>query len=226
MPDHPQFCLASMGNYLFKTDCLVREVVQDAANEDSVHDFGKSIITELYKHSRVFVYDFAQNVVPGLDEKERGYWRDVGNIDIYFQANMDLIEVDPTFNLYNNQWPIYTVNQNDPPAKFVFADVEKKRVGYATDSLVSDGCIISGGHVNRTVLSPKVRINSFSEVTDSILFENVEIGRHCRIRRAIIDKNVLIPPEMTIGYNLDEDRARFHVTEGGVVVIPKGMKVA
>ncbi len=226
MPDRPDLCLASMGNYLFKTDCLVREVVQDAANEDSTHDFGKSIISELYKHSRVFVYDFAQNVVPGQDEKERGYWRDVGNLDVYYQANIDLVEVHPTFNLYNNQWPIFTANQNDPPAKFVFADVEKKRVGYATDSLVSDGCIISGAHVNRSVLSPKVRVNSFSEVTDSILFENVEIGRHCKIRRAIIDKNVIIPPEMTIGSNLDEDRAHFHVTEGGVVVIPKGMKVS
>jgi len=226
MSDRPNFCLASMGNYLFNTECLVREVVQDAGNEESAHDFGKSILGELYKHSRVFVYDFAQNLVPGQDEKERGYWRDVGNLDVYYQANMDLVDVHPTFNLYNNQWPIYTANQNDPPAKFVFADVENKRVGYATDSLVSDGCIISGGHVNRSVLSPKVRINSFSEVTDSILFENVEIGRHCRIRRALIDKNVMIPPEMTIGYQPEEDRARFQVTEGGVVVIPKGMKVS
>jgi glucose-1-phosphate adenylyltransferase len=180
----------------------------------------------MYKKNRVFVYDFAQNVVPGQEPKEQGFWRDVGNIDVYYQSNMDLVEVDPIFNLYNDRWPIYTQPNNFPPAKFVFADRENNRVGNATDSLVSEGCIISGGHVNRSVLSPKVRINSFSEVQESILFENVTIGRRCRIRRAIIDKNVEIPPGMTIGYDLEEDKRRFHVTSGGVVVIPKGMKVA
>ncbi|MFE8596137.1 glucose-1-phosphate adenylyltransferase [Archangium violaceum] len=226
MPGNPKYCLASMGNYLFSTEQLVKEVVRDAANEGSVHDFGKSIISELYKREPVYVYDFAQNVIVGQEEKERGYWRDVGNIDTYFQSNMDLVEVNPVFNLYNDRWPIYTQPNNFPPAKFVFADRENHRVGHSTDSLVSEGCIISGGHVNRSVLSPKVRVNSFSEVQDSILFENVTIGRRCRIRRAIIDKNVEIPPGMTIGYDLDEDRRRFHVTSGGVVVIPKGMKVA
>ncbi|PTL79392.1 glucose-1-phosphate adenylyltransferase [Vitiosangium sp. GDMCC 1.1324] len=226
MPGNPRYCLASMGNYLFSTDSLVKEVVRDAADEASAHDFGKSIISELYKREAVFVYDFAQNVVAGQESKERGYWRDVGNIDTYYQSNMDLVEVDPVFNLYNDRWPIYTQPNNFPPAKFVFADRENNRVGHATDSLVSEGCIISGGHVNRSVLSPKVRVNSFSEVQDSILFENVTIGRRCRIRRAIIDKNVEIPPGMTIGYDLEEDRRRFHVTPGGVVVIPKGMKVA
>ncbi|WPB74751.1 glucose-1-phosphate adenylyltransferase [Archangium violaceum] len=226
MPGNPKYCLASMGNYLFSTEQLVKEVVRDAANEGSVHDFGKSIISELYKREPVYVYDFAQNVIAGQEEKERGYWRDVGNIDTYYQSNMDLVEVNPIFNLYNDRWPIYTQPNNFPPAKFVFADRENHRVGHSTDSLVSEGCIISGGHVNRSVLSPKVRVNSFSEVQDSILFENVTIGRRCRIRRAIIDKNVEIPPGMTIGYDLDEDRRRFHVTSGGVVVIPKGMKVA
>jgi len=226
MPGNPGMCLASMGNYLFTTDALVQEVVRDAANEESVHDFGKSIISEMYKRARVYVYDFEQNVVPGQDAKERGYWRDVGSLDSYYQANMDLVEVDPTFNLYNDQWPIYTENHNFPPAKFVFADREHNRVGNATDSLISEGCIISGGHTHRSVLSPKVRVNSFSEVLESILFENVEIGRHCKIRRAIIDKNVDIPPGMTIGYDPEEDRQHFQVTESGVVVIPKGMKVA
>ena len=226
MPGNPKMCLASMGNYLFSTDLLVKEVVRDAADEGSAHDFGKSIISELYKREPVYVYDFAQNVIAGQEEKERGYWRDVGNIDTYYQSNMDLVEVDPTFNLYNDKWPIYTHVNNYPPAKFVFADKEHDRVGSATDSLVSEGCIISGGRVHRSVLSPKVRVNSFSEVQDSILFENVTIGRRCRIRRAIIDKNVEIPPGMTIGYDLEEDRRRFHVTSGGVVVIPKGMKVA
>ncbi len=226
MPGNPKMCLASMGNYLFSTDSLVKEVVRDAADEASAHDFGKSIISQLYKHEPVYVYDFAKNTIAGQEEKERGYWRDVGNIDTYYQSNMDLVEVEPIFNLYNDRWPMYTQPNNLPPAKFVFADRENKRVGHATDSLVSEGCIISGGSVNRSVLSPKVRVNSFSEVEDSILFENVTIGRRCRIRRAIIDKNVEIPPGMTIGYDLDEDRRRFHVTSGGVVVIPKGMKVA
>ncbi|HZH76371.1 MAG TPA: glucose-1-phosphate adenylyltransferase, partial [Archangium sp.] len=226
MPGNPKMCLASMGNYLFSTDSLVKEVVRDSADEASAHDFGKSIISQLYKHEPVYVYDFAKNTIAGQEEKERGYWRDVGNIDTYYQSNMDLVEVDPIFNLYNDRWPMYTQPNNLPPAKFVFADRENKRVGAATDSLVSAGCIISGGQVNRSVLSPKVRVNSFSEVEDSILFENVTIGRRCRIRRAIIDKNVEIPPGMTIGYDLEEDRRRFHVTSGGVVVIPKGMKVA
>ncbi|HZH17701.1 MAG TPA: glucose-1-phosphate adenylyltransferase [Archangium sp.] len=226
MPGNPKMCLASMGNYLFSTDLLVKEVVRDAADESSAHDFGKSIISELYKREPVYVYDFAQNTIAGQEEKERGYWRDVGNIDTYYQSNMDLVEVDPVFNLYNDRWPIYTQPNNFPPAKFVFADREHNRVGNSTDSLVSEGCIISGGQVHRSVLSPKVRVNSFSDVQDSILFENVTIGRRCRIRRAIIDKNVEIPPGMTIGYDLEEDRRRFHVTPDGVVVIPKGMKVA
>jgi glucose-1-phosphate adenylyltransferase len=226
MPGNPKMCLASMGNYLFSTDSLVKEVVRDAADEASAHDFGKSIISQLYKHEPVYVYDFAQNTIAGQEEKERGYWRDVGNIDTYYQSNMDLVEVDPIFNLYNDRWPMYTQPNNLPPAKFVFADREHNRVGHATDSLVSEGCIISGGSVNRSVLSPKVRVNSFSEVEDSILFENVTIGRRCRIRRAIIDKNVEIPQGMTIGYDPVEDKRRFHVTPEGVVVIPKGMKVS
>jgi glucose-1-phosphate adenylyltransferase len=226
MPGNPKMCLASMGNYIFRTDALVQEIVRDAANEQSAHDFGKSIISEMFKRSRVYVYDFARNSWPGMQEKEQGYWRDVGNIDVYFQSNMDLVEVDPIFNLYNDAWPIYTHNENLPPAKFVFADVANSRVGYATDSLISEGCIISGGHVSRSVLSPKVRVNSYSQVEECILFENVNIGRRCKIRRTVIDKNVEIPPEMTIGYDLEQDRARFHVTAGGLVVIPKGMKVA
>jgi len=226
MPGNPKKCLASMGNYLFETETLVQEVVRDAANDQSAHDFGRSIISELYKHARVHVYDFAENTYPGQEPKERGYWRDVGNIDVYFQANMDLVEVDPIFNLYNDRWPIYTQTRSYPPAKFVFNDEENERVGYSTDSLVCDGCIISGGHVHRSVLAPKVRINSFSDVSECILFENVTVGRRCKIRRAIVDKNVEIPAGMTIGYDEAEDRRRFHVTSDGVVVIPKGMKVA
>ncbi|MFN0063272.1 MAG: glucose-1-phosphate adenylyltransferase [Myxococcaceae bacterium] len=226
IPGRPDYCLASMGNYLFKTDVLIREIVRDAAVQSSAHDFGKSILTEMFKTSRVFVYDFAQNVVPGQAEAERGYWRDVGHVDVYYKSNLDLVDVEPTFNLYNSAWPIHTDQGHFPPAKFVFADREHGRVGYATDSLVSEGCILSGGHVNRCVLSPKVRVNSFAEVDESILFENVEIGRHCRIRRAIIDKNVEIPAGTVIGFDPKEDRRRFHVSPEGVVVIPKGMKVS
>jgi glucose-1-phosphate adenylyltransferase len=134
MPGNPKMCLASMGNYLFSTDSLVKEVVRDAADESSAHDFGKSIISQLYKHEPVYVYDFAKNTIAGQEEKERGYWRDVGNIDTYYQSNMDLVEVEPIFNLYNDRWPMYTQPNNLPPAKFVFADRENKRVGHATDS--------------------------------------------------------------------------------------------
>ncbi len=225
MPGNPKMALASMGNYLFNTEALVREVSSDARAE-SAHDFGRNILTGMFSHAKVFAYDFNTNLVPGQGERERGYWRDVGTIDAYFQANMDLVAVEPIFNLYNAQWPIYTHHPDLPPAKFVFANFEEKRAGFATDSLVSEGCIISGSRVDRSVLSPKVRVNSYSEVREAILMENVEIGRHCVIHRAIIDKNVSIPPGTRIGVDPAEDRRRFFVTESGLVVIPKGMKVA
>ena len=225
MPGDPTRCLASMGNYLFTTDVLVQEIVRDAGDPNSAHDFGKSIVSNIYQRKRVFVYDFATNDVPGQSERERGYWRDVGSLDAYYQCNMDLVDVDPVFSLYNDQWPIYTIQYNYPPAKFVFANEKEGRVGRATDSLVSEGCIISGGSANRCIVSPKVRINSYAHVEGSILFENVKIGRHCRIRRAIIDKHVDIPAGTSIGYDLEEDRKRFHVTESGIVVIPKGMRL-
>jgi len=225
MPGNDKMCLASMGNYLFATPVLVQEISRDAAQENSAHDFGKSILGELHRRARVFVYDFAQNEVPGMEPKERGYWRDVGTVDTYFQANLDLVDVDPVFNLYNFKWPLFTQAQTYPPAKFVFADQATGRVGYATDSLVSEGCIVSGGHVHHSVLSPRVRVNSYSTVEECILFENVQIGRRCKIKKAIIDKNVEIPAGMTIGFEAAEDRRRFHVTPQGVVVIPKGMKV-
>lgn len=225
MPGNPDMCLASMGNYIFNTDTLVREVIADAKLEGSSHDFGKSILATINKRARVYAYDFQQNMVPGLGKRERGYWRDVGTLDAYFQANMDLITVEPIFNLYNQQWPIRTATMSMPPAKFVFNDIGQKRVGRAADSLVSEGCIISGGMVERSVLSQRVRVNSWSSVSDSILMENVEIGRHCDIRKAIIDKNVTIPPGTKIGVDLEDDRKRFHVTESGIVVIPKGAVV-
>ena len=226
VPGDPTRCLASMGNYVFTTESLFREIVKDAGDTGSAHDFGKSIVTQMYKTRPVFVYVFQTNVVPGQGEKERGYWRDVGTIDAYYQSNMDLVEVDPIFSLYNDRWPIYTSRNNYPPSKFVFANEGEGRVGRATDSLVSEGCIISGGQVHHSILSPKVRINSFTKVDDCIIFENVNIGRHCRIRRAIIDKHVEVPAGTVIGYDTEADRRRFHVTENGIVVIPKGMRVA
>ena len=225
IPGDPTRCLASMGNYIFTTEALFREIVKDAGDTGSAHDFGKSIVTSMYKNRPVFVYDFATNVVPGQGEKERGYWRDVGTIDAYYQSNMDLVEVDPVFSLYNERWPIYTARNNFPPSKFVFANEGEGRVGRATDSLVSEGCIISGGQVHHSILSPKVRVNSFTKIDDCIIFENVNIGRHCRIRRAIIDKHVEIPAGTVIGYDEEADRRRFSVTEKGIVVIPKGMRV-
>jgi glucose-1-phosphate adenylyltransferase len=225
IPGDPTRCLASMGNYLFTTDALVQEIVRDAGDPGSAHDFGKSIVASMYQRKRVYVYDFAKNVVPGQTVRERGYWRDVGSIEAYFQANMDLVDVDPIFSLYNDQWPIFTVQYNYPPAKFVFNNEKDHRVGRATDSLVSEGCIISGGQVHHCILSPKVRVNSYAQVEDSILFENVNIGRHCKIRRAIIDKHVEIPPHTTIGYDPEKDRKHFHVTDNGIVIIPKGMRL-
>jgi len=225
IPGDPTRCLASMGNYLFTTDALFREIVKDAGDTASAHDFGKSIVAQTYRTQPVFVYDFQTNVVPGQGEKERGYWRDVGTIDAYFQSNMDLVAVDPVFSLYNDRWPIYTARNNFPPSKFVFANEGEGRVGRATDSLISEGCIISGGQVHHSILSPKVRVNSFTRVDDSIVFENVSIGRHCRIRRAIIDKHVEIPAGTVIGYDEEADRRRFHVSEHGIVIIPKGMRV-
>lgn len=225
IPNRPDMCLASMGNYIFEASELVQEVQQDAENQASYHDFGKDIIPKmLAEGKRVYVYDFSQNEYAGMTEEERGHWRDVGSIDSYWQANMDLLDYKPVLNLYSTEWPLRTYNYNFPPAKFIWQ--EGDRVGMATNSMVSEGCIISGGSISRCVLSPKVRINSFSNVTDSILMENVNVGRYSEIRKAIIDKNVDIPPYTKIGVNAEEDKARgFIVSAGGVTVVPKGAKL-
>ena len=225
IPNRPDMCLASMGNYIFEKTDLVKEVQEDAENQASHHDFGKDIIPNMLNSGkRVYVYDFSQNEYAGMTEEERGHWRDVGSIDSYWQANMDLLDYKPVLNLYSTEWPLRTYNYNYPPAKFIWE--EGDRVGMATNSMVSEGCIISGGSISRCVLSPKVRINSFSNVTDSILMENVNVGRHCEIKKAIIDKNVDIPPYTKIGVNLEEDRARgFVVSAGGITVVPKGAKL-
>lgn len=222
IPGNPNMCLASMGNYIFDKEILLDALNRDAVKEDSSHDFGKNVIPMLLGEGKnIYVYNFAQNTFPGMTPAEQGYWKDVGSIDAYWQANMDLLSYNPELNLYSKEWPLRTFNYNYPPAKFVWE--EGDRVGMATNSMVSEGCIISGGGLSHCVLSPKVRINSYSNVTDSILMENVEVGRYSQIRKAIIDKNVVIPPHTKIGFNREEDIKRgFHVSEGGVTVVPKG----
>ncbi len=228
IPGNPGYALASMGNYIFKTDVLVKAVSEDAAIETSAHDFGKNVIPALYPTKKVYIYDFLKNKIqlPDTGEIEKPYWRDVGTIQSYWQSHMDLVSVTPAFNLYNTNWPIFGFpDEQMPPSKFVFADEKNKRVGIATDSMVSHGCIISGGKIDRCILSPGVRINSFSLVENSILLNNVNVGRYCRIRNAIIDKNVVVPADTEIGYDLDKDKARgFTVTEEGIVAIPKDYK--
>jgi glucose-1-phosphate adenylyltransferase len=226
MPGNPDMCLASMGNYIFNTEAVMAELNSDAGFEGSKHDFGHDILPRMVRNGQpVYAYDFATNRVPGEDEHGTGYWRDVGTVEAYWEAQMDLIEIHPHFNLYNDRWPIRTGITHAPPAKFVFRDEVHARVGIATDSLVSHGCIISGGRIHRSVLSTGCRINSFSEVEESVLFENVQIGRHARLRRCIVDKDVEIPQGSEIGFNLELDRKRFHVTDAGIVVIPKRAKL-
>lgn len=221
MPNNPNKCLVSMGNYIFKAEQLIEELTEDAKDENSEHDFGKNVIPNmLQKGKKVFIYDFSTNTFPGMSESEKGYWRDVGNIDSYFQANMDLLDYNPELNLYSKEWPLRTFNYNFPPAKFIWD--EDKRVGVAKNSLVSEGCIISGGSLSNCVLSPKVKINSYCHIQDSILLENVSIGRYSQINRAIIDKNVEIPPYTEIGINKEDDVKRgFYVSPNGITVVPK-----
>lgn len=222
IPGNDKMCLASMGNYIFTTDQLVSALNEDSINNNSSNDFGKNIIPQMLKENKnIFVYDFSKNEVPEMLESEKGYWRDVGTIDAYWSANMDLISHAPELNLYSKAWPIRTYNYNDPPAKFIWE--ENDRVGMATNSLVSEGCVISGGSLSKCILSPQVRINSFSNISESILMENVNVGRYCEIKKAIIDKNVDIPPYTKIGVSREDDIKRgFHVTKNGITVVPKG----
>jgi len=221
IPGRPDLAFASMGIYLFNTKTLLEYLKSDALH-DTAHDFGRNIIPQMMKTARVCAYNFKDE-----NKKEAKYWRDVGTIDAYWEANMDLVSVDPLLNLYDKAWPIRTYQAQNPPAKFVFAQEKKGgRLGIAVDSIVAHGCIVSGGRVQNSVLSPNVRVNSYSEVHDSILMENVDIGRHSHIRRAIIDKDVVLPPETEIGYNLENDKKRYHVTPSGIVVIAKGTEVS
>jgi glucose-1-phosphate adenylyltransferase len=223
LPDAPDEVFASMGNYIFTTKALIEAVTSDAADESSKHDIGGNLIPQLVASGNAQVYDFAQNEVPGTHERERGYWRDVGTLDAFYDAHMDLISVDPIFNLYNRRWPILTWPDPLPPAKFVFE--AEGRVGHAVDSMVCAGVVVSGSTVRRSVLSPEVHTHSHSLVEDSILMHGVDVGRRAIVRRAIVDKNVQIADGATIGVDAKRDRERFTVSEGGVVVIGKGAVV-
>ncbi len=224
MPNKPGFALASMGIHIFSTDALIRAIEADAANKESSHDFGKDIVPRMFQNERVFVYDFSKNSHPGMTEQERGYWRDVGTVQAYWSAHMDLVSTTPVFNLYNPAWPIHTYYRPLPPAKFVHDMPNEGRVGFATESLVSEGCIISGGRIHRSVLSPRVRINSFCQVHESILFDGVNVGRYSRLNRVIVDKGVDIPPGTEIGYDREADLKRFDVDPSGLVIVRKHYK--
>ena len=212
-PDNPDKVLVSMGIYCFNRDALIQALIDDAEDPDSSHDFGRNVVPRLINKARVHSYLFHDENL-----KEAQYWRDIGTIEAYYEANMDLTSISPVFNLYDAHWPIRTYQRQYPPAKFVFAQ-EGRRMGIAVDSIVSSGSIVSGGRVTNSVLSPDVRINSYAEVESSILFSHVSVGRYSRIRRAIIDRHIHLPENTEIGFNLDEDRKKYHVTETGIVVV-------
>jgi glucose-1-phosphate adenylyltransferase len=217
MPGDPDRVYASMGNYVFSTGLLVRELYADAANASSSHDFGRDILPSLVGRTEMFAYDFQTNRIPGDPAAQEPYWRDVGTIDAYYDANMDLRSVTPALNLYNRQWPLRTASYSDAPAKFIFD--EQGRRGQAIDSVVAGGSILSGGMVRNSVLGRGVRVHSGALVEDSILFDNVDIGRRARVRRAILDKNVRVPEEGMIGYDTERDHELYHVTDSGIVVV-------
>ncbi|MFI6780316.1 glucose-1-phosphate adenylyltransferase [Micromonospora sp. NPDC050276] len=223
LPDAPDEIYASMGNYVFTTRALCEAVERDAEDKTSKHDMGGSIIPMLVERGEANVYDFRDNEVPGSTDRDRGYWRDVGTLDSFYDAHMDLINVHPVFNMYNFDWPIYTEQPPWPPAKFVHQWGE--RVGRAVGSMVSPGVVISGSLVENSIVSPKVRVHSWAHVEGSVLMEGVEIGRHAVVRRAILDKNVFVPEGVEIGVDLEKDRQRYTVSDNGIVVIGKGQKV-
>lgn len=222
LADDPNSVLASMGNYVFTTEALIKAVTEDAKNPDSKHDMGGDIVPYFVNKNSAGVYDFIYNEVPGSTDRDRDYWRDVGTLDAFYEAHMDLISIHPIFNLYNTQWPVFTESRSAiPPAKFVHAG--PSRIGSAVDSIVSAGVVVSGAQISGSIISPGAQFHSWSSVSDSVIMDNVIVGRHAQIHRAIIDKDVHIPPETRIGLNPEEDRARgWTVTDSGITVIGKG----
>lgn len=221
LADSPTEVLASMGNYVIDADALVRAVTEDAENVNSRHDMGGDIVPAFVERGTAAVYDFIRNDVPGSTDRDRDYWRDVGTIDSYFEANHDLISVEPVFNLYNDDWPVFTGYTGLPPAKFVHAG--PGRLGHAADSIVSPGVVVSGATVSGSVLSPGIRAHSWAQITDSVLMDGVQVNRYAQIHRAILDKNVIVPERARIGLDREHDLARgFTVTESGITVVPKG----
>ena len=224
LPDSPGEILASMGNYVFDADALVDAVIKDATREGSKHDMGGDIVPALVEEGSAYTYDYKDNVVPGGTERDMGYWRDVGTLDSYYEAHMDLVSVHPVFNLYNYDWPIFTTYGPYPPAKFVHG--AHGRFGEALNSAVSPGVVISGARVNGSVISPDVHVHSYTEIDASVVLDGVQVGRHCRIQRSIVDKNVVVPEGTEIGYDREHDLARgFVVTESGITVVGKGQEV-
>ena len=223
LPDAPDQVYASMGNYVFSAETLIDVVTTDAEARESSHDMGGNIIPMLVESGSAQVYDFTTNEVPGATDRDRGYWRDVGTLDAFYDAHMDLISVHPIFNLYNLAWPILTYHEPLPPAKFVFAD--DGRTGQALDSMVCEGVIVSGASVRRSVLSPSVHVDDYAEVDRSVLFSGAHVGRGAIVRNAIVDKDVVVEPGAEIGVDVESDREQHTVSEGGVVVIAKGTRV-
>ena len=217
MPGDAERVFASMGNYIFSTATLLQLLRVDAANEESKHDFGHDILPKLAGKAEIYAYDFQTNRIPGERADAEPYWRDVGTIEAYYDANMDLRTVSPALNLYNRAWPLRSASYADPPAKFTFDD--ENRRGQAIDTIVSGGCILSGGVVRNSILGRHVRVHTGALVEDSIIMDNCDVGRRAKVRRAILDKNVKVPADAIIGYDLEADRARYFVTESGIVVL-------